>query len=244
MHLIVGLGNPGDQYARNRHNIGFMAVDAIARHYNFPAFRQKFSGLISEGSIDGEKVYLLKPQTFMNTSGDSVVQATKFYKLPNSAVTVFYDELDLVPGKVRVKIGGGNGGHNGIRSIDPQIGNDYRRVRLGIGHPGTKDAVLHYVLGDFSKADATDWLLPLLDAIAHNTGMLIRGDDNGFMNKLAISTGQGGESGPHSEARKSATAPRAESHIRAARPAKPQVKVPETGPMADMLKKLLRKNDE
>jgi PTH1 family peptidyl-tRNA hydrolase len=246
MQLVVGLGNPGDQYSGNRHNIGFMAVDAIARAHNFPPFRQKFSGLIAEGTIAGERVLLLKPQTYMNSSGDSVVLATKFYKLPNEAVTVLYDELDLAPGKVRVKVGGGNGGHNGIRSIDPQIGNDYRRVRLGIGHPGSKDAVLHYVLGNFSKADRTEWVEPLLDAIADNAGLLVKGDDNTFMNRLAIAFGKGGESGPHSEARKSiaAAAPKGQSHIRAARPKAPPAKLPESGPMADMLKKLFRKNED
>lgn len=235
MHLLVGLGNPGDQYRDNRHNIGFMAIDAIARRHNFPPFRQKFSGLLSEGTVDGERVLLLKPQTFMNRSGDSVVQATKFYKIPNSAVAVLYDELDLGPGKVRIKVGGGNGGHNGIRSIDPQIGQDYKRVRLGIGHPG-KEFVTNHVLGDFAKADA-QWLDPLLDALAANAGLLLKGDDNGFMNKLAVAVnGDGGERAERPSAPQKPTT--GQSHIRAARQSKPQVKVPETGPMADMLKKL------
>ncbi|MFD1943166.1 aminoacyl-tRNA hydrolase [Paradevosia shaoguanensis] len=243
MHLLVGLGNPGAQYERNRHNIGFLAVDEIARRHNFGPFRQKFNGLISEGNIDGEKVLLLKPQTFMNRSGDSIVQATNFYKIAPQDVTVLYDELDLVPGKLRVKVGGGSGGHNGIRSIDPQIGPDYRRVRLGIGHPGSKDAVMHYVLGDFAKSDAT-WLDPLLEAVADSAGLLVRKDDNGFMNKVAIAGGKGGESGPHSEARKAEkAAPKGQSHIRAARPHQNQAKVPETGPMAAMLKKLFGKDE-
>ncbi|AKR56565.1 Peptidyl-tRNA hydrolase [Devosia sp. H5989] len=245
MHLLVGLGNPGAQYERNRHNIGFLAVDEIARRHNFGPFRQKFNGLIAEGTIEGEKALILKPQTFMNRSGDSVVQATKFYKIAPEDVSVLYDELDLAPGKVRVKIGGGSGGHNGIRSIDPQIGPNYRRVRLGIGHPGSKDAVMHYVLGDFAKADAA-WLDPLLEAIADSAGLLVRKDDNGFMNKLAIANGKGGESGPHSPARKAQAekpAPKAQSHIRAARPKQPPAKVPETGPMAAMLKKLFGKDD-
>lgn len=242
MQLLVGLGNPGDKYARNRHNVGFMAIDAIADRHGFPAFRQKFQGLISEGQIDGSRVLLLKPQTFMNSSGDSVVQVTGFYKIGLPEVTVFYDELDLVPGKVRVKRGGGAGGHNGIRSIDPQIGADYRRVRLGIGHPGHKDAVMPHVLGDFSRADQT-WLRPMLDAVADNVGLLLKGDDNTFMNRLAIAVGGDGAARPERPPTADATRPKAQSHIRAARPKPAQVKLPETGPMAEMLKKLLGNKD-
>lgn len=234
MQLFVGLGNPGSQYERNRHNIGFMAAERIAREHGFGPFRQKFNGLIAEGNIGGEKVLLLKPQTFMNRSGDSVQQAVQFYKLDPAAVTVFYDELDLAPGKVRVKTGGGNGGHNGLRSIDPQIGTGYRRVRLGIGHPGSKEFVTHHVLGDFAKADA-EWVEPLLDALARNAALLVKGDDNGFMNKLALAVN--GSAEPKSE--KPAAKP--QSHIRQARPAPPQAKVPEKGPMADMLRKLFGK---
>lgn len=230
MHLLVGLGNPGDQYRNNRHNIGFMAADAIARRHGFPPFHQKFSGLITEGTLEGERTLILKPQTFMNESGNSVAAAARFYKIATADVVVLHDELDLVPGKVRLKTGGGAGGHNGIRSIDPQIGPDYKRVRLGIGHPGHKGAVMHYVLGDFSKVDE-DWLAPLLEAVGANAGLLISGDDNGFMNKLALAVnGDGAER---------AQRPRpGQSHIRAARPAKPVVKLPQTGPMANMLKKL------
>src|SRR4051812_48272631 len=173
MHLIVGLGNPGDKYRNNRHNIGFMAADAIASRHRFPPFRDKFKGVISEATIDGEKVLLLKPQTFMNDSGESVAAAATFHKLEPKDITVIYDELDLIPGKARIKIGGGNGGHNGLRSIDPRIGTGYRRVRLGIGHPGSKEAVLHWVLGDFSKVDRSEWLEPLLDALADNLGLLL-----------------------------------------------------------------------
>ncbi|MET3924457.1 aminoacyl-tRNA hydrolase [Devosia sp. 2618] len=229
MKLLVGLGNPGNQYQGNRHNIGFMALDAIARAHGITQFRTKHSGVLAEGTIGGEKVILLKPQTFMNRSGDSVQQVAKFYKIEPADIIVLYDELDLAPGKVRVKIGGGNGGHNGLRSIDPQIGLNYKRVRLGIGHPG-KDYVTHHVLGDFAKADQV-WLDPLLDAIARHVDLLLKGDDSGFMNKLALAT----KAVDEPEAK---PAPKAQSHIRQARPAKPDVKVPEGGPMADMLKKL------
>jgi PTH1 family peptidyl-tRNA hydrolase len=230
VHLLVGLGNPGEQYARNRHNVGFMAVDAAARRHGFPPFRQKFQGLVSEGLVAGERVLILKPQTFMNRSGDSVAAAAGFYKLGPEAVTVVYDELDLAPGKVRVKVGGGNGGHNGLRSIDPQLGTGYRRVRIGIGHPGAKEMVNAHVLGDFAKSDAV-WRDPLLAAFADDLGLLLKGDDNSFMNRLALAVGGGSE--PEKPA------PRGQSHSRQARPAKPQAAIPETGPMAAMLKKLL-----
>ncbi|MHB1109739.1 MAG: aminoacyl-tRNA hydrolase [Devosia sp.] len=236
MQLLVGLGNPGDQYRNNRHNIGFMAVDAIARRHSFPPFRQKFAGLISEGTIAGEKVLILKPQTWMNNSGDSVQATANFYKLDPEAITVIYDEIDLASGKVRIKRGGGNGGHNGLRSIDPRIGTSYRRMRLGVGHPGHKDLVMPHVLGDFSKAEM-GWFTPLLDAIAENADLLIKGDDNGLMNKLAIAVGSDGAERPQR------LPPKAESHIRAARRPEPQAKVPETGPMAAMLKKLFGDKD-
>lgn len=229
MKLLVGLGNPGAQYEGNRHNIGFMALDAIARAHGITQFRSKHGGLLAEGSIGGEKVILLKPQTFMNRSGDSVQQVAQFYKIAPSDVIVLYDELDLAAGKVRVKVGGGNGGHNGLRSIDPQIGLDYKRVRLGIGHPG-KQFVTHHVLGDFAKADR-EWVEPLLDAVGKHADMLIKGDDSGFMNKLALATK------PADEA-ETKPAPKAQSHIRQARSSKPQVELPKTGPMAEMLRKL------
>ena len=241
MHLIVGLGNPGDKYRGNRHNIGFMAVDAIAERHRFPPFRQKFSGLITEGTVDGERVLLLKPQTFMNSSGDSVVAAAGFYKLEPADITVLYDEIDLVPGKVRVKRGGGSGGHNGIRSIDPQIGPDYKRVRLGVGHPGHKDAVMPHVLGDFSKSDR-EWLTPMLEAVADNAGLLIKGDDSGFMNKLALAVGGDEAERPQRPKTADPTRPKAQSHIRAARAKPAPAKLPETGPMADMLKRLFKKD--
>lgn len=229
MKLLVGLGNPGGQYEANRHNIGFMAIDAIARAHAIAPFRAKHQGLLAEGQIAGEKVLLLKPQTFMNRSGDSVQKLAQFHKLDPADIIVFYDELDLAPGKVRVKVGGGNGGHNGLRSIDPQIGLDYKRVRLGIGHPG-KEFVTRHVLSDFAKADR-DWLDPLLDALAKNVDLLLKGDDAGFMNKLALAVQPPTEDKP---------APKGQSHIRQARPAAPQAKLPQSGPMADMLKKLFR----
>jgi PTH1 family peptidyl-tRNA hydrolase len=240
MQLIVGLGNPGEKYQHNRHNIGFLAIDAIARRHGFPTFREKFQGLIAEGQIAGERVLVLKPQTFMNLSGDSVYKVLAFYKLAPADVTVIYDEIDLAPGKTRVKVGGGNGGHNGIRSIDPQITPNYRRIRLGVGHPGDKSLVMHHVLGDFAKAEHL-WLDPLLAALADNADLIVKGDENGLMNKLAIATrGDGAER----EARPPTadpTRPKAQSHIRAARRPDP-VKPPDTGPMAAMLKKLFDKD--
>jgi PTH1 family peptidyl-tRNA hydrolase len=249
MHLIVGLGNPGEQYRRNRHNVGFMAADAIAARHAFGPFRQKFQGLVAEGSIGGDKALILKPQTFMNRSGDSVGAAAQFYKLTAADISVLYDELDLTPGKVRIKRGGGNGGHNGLRSIDPVIGTEYRRLRIGIGHPGHKDRVMPHVLGDFAKADA-EWLEPLLAAIADNAAMLVTGDDNGLMNKLALAVGGDAAARPERPATADPARSKAppgtkpaggQSHIRAARPPASKVEVPATGPLAGMLAKLLRK---
>jgi peptidyl-tRNA hydrolase, PTH1 family len=240
MQLLVGLGNPGDKYSGNRHNIGFMAIDAIAGRHRVAAFKQKFRGLIAEGNIGGDKVLLLKPQTYMNNSGESIHEVVGFYKLEPEDVTVLYDEIDLMPGKVRIKRGGGNGGHNGLRSIDPQIGTEYRRVRLGVGHPGHKDGVMPHVLGDFSKADRA-WLDPLLAALADNADLLIKGDDNTLMNKLAIAVQGDGAERPARPATADPTRPKAQSHIRAARPKPPPAEVPETGPMAAMLKKIFGK---
>jgi PTH1 family peptidyl-tRNA hydrolase len=243
MQLIVGLGNPGDKYRNNRHNIGFMAADAIASRQNFPPFREKFRGLLSENTVAGERVLLLKPQTYMNSSGDSVADVVNFYKISPSDVTVIYDELDLAPGKVRIKVGGGNGGHNGIRSIDPRIGPDYRRVRLGIGHPGHKDRVMPWVLGDFAKADH-DWLDALLATLADNADMLVRHDDNGLMNRLALAVGGDGAQRPERPATADPTRPKAQSHIRAARPRAASAKPPEDGPMAAMLARVLGRKPE
>ncbi len=185
MLLFAGLGNPGAKYANNRHNVGFMAADAIARRHSFSPWSKKFQGLIAEGTLGGEKMLLIKPQTFMNTVRPAVGEALRFYKLGPSALTVFYDEIDLAAGKVRVKVGGGSGGHNGIRSIDQHVGNDYRRVRIGVGHPGVKEMVHGHVLGDFAKADR-EWLDVLLDTIADNAGLLAKGDDNSFMNRVTL----------------------------------------------------------
>jgi len=189
MHLIVGLGNPGDKYAKNRHNIGFLAVEEIAKRNGFPPFREKFKGLLSEASIAGERVLILKPQTFMNASGESVEAVAQFYKLTPADITVVYDELDLVPGKARIKRGGGNGGHNGLRSIDPRIGTDYRRVRLGIGHPGHKDRVTPHVLGNYAKSEMEP-LSDLLGAIAAEAEWLADGADVRFMSEVARRLGE------------------------------------------------------
>jgi PTH1 family peptidyl-tRNA hydrolase len=185
MRLFVGLGNPGPGYSGNRHNIGFMALDAIARRWNFPSWRARFSGEMSEGEIGGVRTLLLKPKTYMNESGRSVSEAARFFKIDLPDIVVFHDELDLAPAKVRVKTGGGNAGHNGLRSISPAIGNDYVRVRLGIGHPGHKDVVHSHVLSDFAKSDR-DWVACLIDAIADNADLLANGDAAGFQNKIHV----------------------------------------------------------
>lgn len=185
MFLLVGLGNPGDKYEYNRHNIGFLAIDAIADTHGFPAYKKKFQGLIAEGQIAGEKIILLKPQTYMNNSGQSVGEAAKFYKIPLDRIWVFHDELDLAPGKIRTKKGGGNAGHNGLRSMDSHLNsNDYWRIRLGIGHPGDKARVHGHVLSDFSKTEL-NWLKPLMEAIGDYVPLLVQGKDNEFMSKVA-----------------------------------------------------------
>lgn len=185
MQLWVGLGNPGAKYAANRHNIGFMALDRVAEDHGFAPWRAKFQGQLTEGRLGGEKVLLLKPETFMNLSGQSVGEAMRFYKLTPDDVTVFHDELDLAPGKLRLKQGGGHAGHNGLRSIHGHIGPDYARVRLGIGHPGHKDRVAGYVLSDFAKADQ-DWLDDLMRGIARGAPDLAAGEGPKFMNAVAL----------------------------------------------------------
>ena len=185
MLLLVGLGNPGARYAGNRHNIGFMVLQAIAKRHGIGPWRRRFQGVACEGPIGGERALLLLPETFMNESGRAVAEAEHFYKLPLTDVTVFHDEIDLRPAKVRVKIGGGIAGHNGLRSISEHIGNDYRRVRIGVGHPGNKDMVQHYVLSDFAKSER-GWVEALIDIIADNADILARGEDASFQNKVHL----------------------------------------------------------
>jgi len=185
MRLLVGLGNPEPRHAKNRHNVGFMAVDALVRRHEFAPFRSKFSGAYAEGTVAGERVIALKPMTFMNLSGDSVGACARFYKVDPAEIAVIHDELDLAPGKLRVKRGGGTAGHNGLRSIDDAIGPDFWRVRLGIGHPGIKELVLHYVLQNFDAEEMT-WVTPLVDAIAEAMPLLVKDDAPGFMTKVAL----------------------------------------------------------
>ncbi len=198
MLLLVGLGNPGPDYAATRHNIGFMAVDAVARRHGFTPWRKRFRGEVAEGELNGTKTLALKPMTYMNNSGEAVAEAARFYKIPTSDIVVLYDEIDLVPGKTRAKVGGGSAGHNGIRSIDAHLDDaNYRRIRLGVGHPGDKAAVLHWVLRPFAKSDKI-WLDPLLEALAEAAPLLGKGDDAGYMTKVALLT-QPPKAGPAKE---------------------------------------------
>ena len=185
MRLVVGLGNPGTQHVGNRHNIGFMAVQEIARRHGIGPWRRRFQGVATEGPIGAERVLLLLPGTYMNESGRAVGEAAHFYKLALSDIVVLHDEVDLPPGKVRVKAGGGIAGHNGLRSISAHVGNDYRRVRIGIGHPGAKEMVHGHVLGDFSKAER-EWVDALAGVIADNAGLLAKGEDATFQNKVHL----------------------------------------------------------
>jgi PTH1 family peptidyl-tRNA hydrolase len=185
MLLFVGLGNPGARYAGNRHNIGFMAVEAIARTHDIAPFRRKFQGVAVEGSLARRRVLLLLPGTYMNESGRAVAEAARFYKIPLGDIVVFHDEVDLAPAKVRVKVGGGVAGHNGLRSITAHVGNDYKRVRIGIGKPDVKELVPMHVLGDFSKAERT-WVAPLCDVMAENAALLVEGRDASFQNRVHL----------------------------------------------------------
>jgi PTH1 family peptidyl-tRNA hydrolase len=186
MRLFVGLGNPGAKYAGNRHNIGFMAVDEIARRHGFAPWRRRFQGETAEGSLEGERVILLRPLTFMNESGRAVQEAANFFKLAPADIAVFHDELELPPAKLRVKVGGGIAGHNGLRSITAHVGNDYRRVRLGIGHPGVKELVHGHVLSDFAKSDRP-WVEALIGVVADNAALLADDRDSSFQNKVHLS---------------------------------------------------------
>lgn len=185
MLLFVGLGNPGARYAGNRHNIGFMAVEEMARVYKAPPWRRRFQGAVTEVSIGTEKVLLLLPETFMNESGRAVQEAAQFYKIALKDIVVFHDELDLPPAKMRIKLGGGNAGHNGLRSISAHCGNEYRRVRLGIGHPGHKDAVHGFVLSDFSKGER-DWVSDLCRSVSDQALLLVSGQDATFQSKVHL----------------------------------------------------------
>lgn len=236
MLLIVGLGNPGSQYALNRHNIGFMAADAIHRRHGFGPWRSRFQAQVSEGTLSGRKALLMKPQTYMNESGRAVAEAARFHKIPNADIIVLHDELDLPPGKVRMKVGGGSGGHNGLRSITAHMGDDYRRLRLGIGHPGAKELVHGYVLHDFARPDG-EWINPLLDAIAENAALLADGKDSTFGNRLHRATEPA-----KSDKKDTSDAPaegRASVPARSSEPAK----APD-GPFAAGLKRLFGKDSE
>ena len=192
MKLFVGLGNPGSEYASNRHNVGFMAVDEVARQHRFGPWKRKFQGHAADGEIAGEKVLILKPDTYMNESGRSVGEAARFLKIAEKDIVVFYDEIDLAPAKLKVKTGGGNAGHNGLRSISAHLGNDYVRVRIGVGHPGVKELVARWVLNDFAKADH-EWLDPLLEAIGGAAARLVRDDQSRFLTDVAKALGDSGD---------------------------------------------------
>jgi len=233
MKLFVGLGNPGAKYARHRHNVGFMALERIAERQDIGPWRRRFQGETAEARFGNERVLLLKPTTYMNDSGQSVGEAQRFLKIPVSDVYVFHDEIDLAPGKVKVKAGGGNAGHNGLRSITAHIGNDYNRVRIGVGHPGVKDAVAYYVLHDFAKVEYA-WLDPLLDAMADSVRFLAQGDSARFLSQVALSlrdVEEAEEEAP--EPPRKEPPPRAKPHPAGERTAK------RAGALAENLKKWL-----
>ena len=213
--LLVGLGNPGSSYARNRHNVGFMAVDAIHAYWNGGPWRRKFQSEVAEAEIDGVRVMFLKPQTFMNESGRAVVEAARFYKLDLNDIIVIHDEIDLMPGKFRMKTGGGTGGHNGLKSITAHMRDGYRRLRIGVGHPGRKEQVPNYVLHDFARAD-DDWLMPMIESFAIEAPLLVAGDDASFANKvhrrLTMGNGVREKRTPAQPARQPAAAEKADEH--------------------------------
>lgn len=185
MMLLVGLGNPGRSHVKNRHNVGYMAIDAIATFHNMALYKKAFKSSLAEGQIDGVKVLLLKPETYMNRSGEAVSAVANFYKISQSKITVFYDDIDLTCGKLKIKMGGGTAGHNGLENIISYLGAEFRRVRIGIGHPGHKDLVQNYVLSNFTKAELV-WLKPLLKTIAEKSILLVRGDDGRFLNDVTL----------------------------------------------------------
>ncbi len=233
MKLFVGLGNPGEKFARHRHNVGYMALDRIAQVHGAGPWRRRFQGETAELSLGGERVVLLKPTTYMNESGRSVGEAQRFLKIPIGDVYVFHDEIDLAPGKVKVKAGGGNAGHNGLRSLTAHIGNDYTRVRIGVGHPGVKEVVPHYVLHDFAKAEY-EWLEPLLDAIAASARYLAHADSARFLSQVARSERE-------SEDASQRSSPPAEKNVHAAPKAHPagERAAKRTSALAENLKKWL-----
>jgi peptidyl-tRNA hydrolase, PTH1 family len=235
MKLFVGLGNPGTEYARHRHNVGFVAVERIAEHHGLGPWKKRFHALACDGVIAGRKVALLKPQTYMNDSGRSVGEAMRYLKIAPEDVVVFHDELDLAPGKIKVKRGGGNAGHNGLRSITNHIGNEYERVRIGIGHPGSKELVHGYVLHDFAKADQA-WLQPLLDAIAEASGRLAAGDAARFLTD--VSRGQRGNDEPLLQAAPRPAEKKVPAHAGAGHPAGER-QSKRAGALADNLKRWL-----
>jgi peptidyl-tRNA hydrolase, PTH1 family len=237
MKLLVGLGNPGEKYARNRHNVGFMALQTIAKEYRFPAWKKRFGGMAAEGEIAAEKCLLLMPLTYMNDSGRSVGEAARFLKLATSDIIVVHDEIDLAPAKLKVKTGGGVAGHNGLRSITQHLDNEYVRVRIGVGHPGSKDAVHHYVLGDFHKSEFAAWVDPMLAAMAKAAGSLVKGQADKFMSEVALLLQ------PEDERKVKRSAPQAEPGAPKQDPVKRhpagESEAKRVGAMADNLKKWL-----
>ena len=238
MIILVGLGNPGPRYARNRHNVGFMAVDAVHARHRFAPWRQKFQAEIAEGNLGGERALLVKPLTYMNESGRAVGEAARFYKVAPGDIVVLHDELDLPPGKFRLKAGGGHGGHNGLRSLSEHLGEGYRRLRIGIGHPGAKELVHGYVLHDFAKAD-DKWLDPLLDAIASEAPLLAEGQDATFANRVHLASAPAKPAKPAVASKAPAEAAETPPPVSAPKAAKAPA-----GPFADALGKLWPKRDE
>jgi PTH1 family peptidyl-tRNA hydrolase len=239
MLIIVGLGNPGAEYKRHRHNVGFMALDAIQRRHGFPPWRRRFQAETSEGVLAGERTLLLKPQTFMNESGRAVGEAARFYKVEPEDIVVIHDEVDLPPGKIRMKTGGGTAGHNGLRSIAPTIGDGFRRLRIGVGHPGVKEMVPIHVLHDFAKTDAA-WLDPLLDAIGDAAPLLAEGKDSTFANRLHEALGAKEDPKKKAKPEKEMPAP-AESKSQP--PERPAAEAPPEGPLARGLKRIFGSRD-